>query len=135
MSTTGLDFRTSGEIFRKDNRLVLARNRHLASIIGGRLQWQSGNDLVAGQMIALNTSTNVYTSYNPSGASGTGVAVGVLFHDVPAPLATGTSDLVQVILKGEVYKDALVGYDSGAATDLGAREVYDQATGKTIVLF
>lgn len=128
---SGLDARTSGEIFRSDKKLVLAANRHQAAIFGVRMAYKSGG-YVAGTVVARNTVSTYYEAYNDAGSSGLNTAAGVLFHDVEPAL--GDTEVAQVIFKGQVYTANLVGMDANGIVDLKAREVID-ASGVSILMF
>lgn len=120
------------EVFRKDHRLILARNRQLASFVPIVLEYDAAG-YYAGQTIARNTTSELWTKYVPAGSSGTDTAVGILFQDVldmPAS-AVGGGDL---IVRGEVYQDNCLDLDADAITDLGGRSVVS-ATGSTILIF
>ena len=120
------------EVFRKDHRFILARNRQLASFVPIVLEYDAAG-YYAGQTIARNTTSELWTKYVPAGSSGTDTAVGILFQDVldmPAS-AVGGGDL---IVRGEVYQDNCLDLDNDAITDLGGRSVVS-ATGSTILIF
>jgi len=129
---SGLDFVTSGQVFRKDNRMIIAMNRHHATIIGARVQYDAAG-YTAGQVMARNSVSGLHTKYVTAGSSGTDVAVGVLFQDV-LDMPAGATDLGQVIVKGEVFEDLCIDLDSAAKVDLGARSVIN-GSGTTILMF
>lgn len=120
------------EVFRKDHRLILARNRQLASLVPIVLEYDAAG-YYAGQTIARNTTSELWTKYVAAGSSGTDTAVGILFQDVlDMPASTvGGGDL---IVRGEVYQDNCLDLDADAITDLGGRSVVS-ATGSTILIF
>jgi len=122
----------STEVFRKDHRVILARNRKYASLVPIVLEYDA-TGYYAGQVIARNTTSELWTKYVAAGSSGTDTAVGILFNDVldmPAS-AVGGGDL---IVRGEVYQDNCLDLDSDAITDLGGRSVVS-GTGSTILIF
>jgi len=129
---SGIDFVTSGQIFRKDNRMVIAMNRHQASIMGVRMAYEA-NGYIAGQVLARNSVSGLHCKYATAGSSGTDAAVGVLFNDVSDMPASGT-DLGQMIVKGQLFEDLLIDLDSAAKVDLGARSVIN-GSGVTILMF
>jgi hypothetical protein len=129
---SGLDFVTSGQVFRKDNRMIIAMNRHHATIIGARLEYDALG-YTAGQTIARNSVSGLHTKYATGGSSGTDTAVGILFQDV-LDMPAGATDLGQVIVKGEVFEDLCIDLDAGAKVDLGARSVIN-GSGTTILMF
>lgn len=128
----GLDASTSGEIFRRDFKPIIAQNRHLASIIGARVQYDSLG-YSAGQVMARNSTSGLYTKYSNGGASGTGTAVGVLFADVK-DMATNQPDIGQIIVSGQLLEANIVGLDSTVRTNLGSRSVIN-GNGTTIFIF
>lgn len=130
-STTDLDAVSSTEIFRKDAPIILACNRHHATLLPVRLAFDAANYL-AGQVIALNTVSGLYVKYASGGASGTGTAAAILFED--ASPASGDTDLARGIFEGIVFQGKLTGLDAGAITNLGARSVTD-STGVQILIF
>lgn len=129
---SGLDFVTNGQVFRKDHRMVLAMNRHQATIIGVRVAYDAAG-YKAGQLMARNSTSGLYQKYNDAGSSGTDTAVGVLFNDVLDMPASGT-DMGQLIVRGQVFEAACIGLDANAKTDLKARTVVD-GSGVSILMF
>lgn len=121
---SSIDSRFAGEIFRKDQPIIIAQDRQLASIIGARLAYNaSGYD--AGTVVARNTVSGLFEKYNNAGASGLDTAAGVLFEEHQVEdfeSATGTTT-ARVIVAGVVFKSKLVGLDSAAETDLAARTI------------
>jgi len=130
--SSGLDFVTSGQVFRKDHRMVLAMNRHQAAIIGVRLAYEALG-YTAGQLLARNSVSGLHTKYATSGSSGTDTAVGVLFNDVQ-DMAASTTDMGQMIVKGQLFESMVIGLDAPAKVDLGSRSVID-GSGTTILMF
>lgn len=129
--TTDLDAKSSGQIFRKDNPMILATNRHHATMLPVRLSYDV-DGYKAGQVLARNSVSGLYAKYDSGGASGLDTAKCILFEDA-AP-ESGSTDLARGVFRGEVYQDLLLDLDSGAITDLGARSVVS-ATGSTILIF
>lgn len=123
----GLDAQFSGEAFRKNHPMIIASNRHLASIQSVRLA--EGNYL-AGQVISYDSADGLYKKY--SEVSGTKTADAVLFTDVQS--ASGTTSLERGIFSGEVYEDLLIDLNAQAKTDLGAKTIVN-AEGLTILKF
>lgn len=130
--TSGLNFVTDGEIFRKNYYAIFANNRHLATLIPVVLSYDSAG-YKPGQTIARNTTSGLWQKYNPSGASGTDTCVGVLLNEV-SDMPANSKDVGQLIVKGNLFEAAVIGLDSAAKTDLGARSVVS-ATGDTILMF
>lgn len=129
--TSSKDAAVSTEIFRKDQPLILACNRHQALIRPVRLAYVSGG-YPAGQVLARNTVTGFFEKYNDAGASGLNTAAAVLL-DACEP-ASGDTELTTAIFKGHVYESKLTGLDANAKTDLGARSITD-ASGVAILSF
>jgi hypothetical protein len=132
MSETGLDFSTKQEIFRHNSPTLIARNRHLASLMGVRVAYDAAG-YAAGVLLARNSTSGLYQKYSDVGASGTDVAVGICYGDVPADAASGT-DVAQMLVKGEVYEAKLSGLDAAAKVDLKSRSIVD-GFGNTILIF
>ena len=133
MSSTDANF--NGQIFRKDNPMILASRRELASIKPIKLAYDAAG-YVAGQVLAFNTSTNMHCKYVNSGSNGTGTAVGILFFDVDVSDFSSSADfkIERGIVGGEVFYSLLTGIDSTAITNLGARRI-KTATGNDILKF
>ena len=120
---SGLNFVTDGEVFRKDNRLILAINRHQAAIVPVQLKYEAGG-YYAGQVLARNTTSGVHCKYASGGSSGTDTAVGVLFNDV-LDMTASVDDVGQMIAKGNVFYANCIDVDADAVTDLKGRVVVD----------
>jgi hypothetical protein len=120
MTTAGLDVSIKTEISRQDQTAIIAMNRHQCSIHGIRLAYKAGGYL-AGTVLARNSVTGYHQAYANGGASGTGTAVGVLLNNVTP--ASGGTEAAQMLGTGFVYKDKLIGLDSGAETNLQARTI------------
>jgi hypothetical protein len=120
-----LDAKVNNEIFRKDHPIIIAMNRHLATIIPVRLAYDSDGYL-AGLVLGKVTSTGEHQAYDDGNSpAGVGVALGVLMEDVPVesfPSATGSA-LARMVVGGELFKAKLTGLDANAITDLGARTI------------
>ena len=129
---TTLDFVTSGEIFRKDNRIVIAQNRHQAAIVPVKLAYLS-DGYVAGQCLSLNSTSGLWNKYVANGSSGTDTCVGVLLNDV-LNMSTGVAEVGQMIAKGQVFASLCVDLDADAVVDLKGRSVVD-AIGNTILMY
>jgi hypothetical protein len=119
-----LDAKVDTEIFRKDHPIILASNRHLATIYGVRLAYDASG-YKAGTVLGRNSVDGTYAAYSNSASSGLDTAASILFEDVPAelfPATTGTA-VARGIMGGEVFKAKLTGLDASAITDLGARTI------------
>ncbi len=114
----------NGEVFRKDQSLVISSNRQLASILGIILDYDA-DGYEAGTVLGKNTVTGNYAKYDDSGASGLNTAVGILFDEVSVQDFPSSGETVScaAIFGGEVYEDNLVGLDAAAKTDLKARSI------------
>lgn len=112
------------QIFRKDWPQLLATNAHLATFLGVRLAYNSSGYLV-GQCLALNTSTGLFQNYASGGPNGTGTAAGFLYASVDVSefqSTTGTA-VERMVAGGELVNSLLIGNDSTADTQLGARRI------------
>lgn len=132
MADTHLDAKVNTEIFRKDHPIILAANRHLASIKSVRMVYASATGYLAGTVIARNTVNGLYYAYNDAGSSGTEVASAILFEEVTPE--SGDTMLARGIFGGEVFQAKCVGLDANAITDLKARSITD-ALGTQILKF
>lgn len=129
------DAKINNELFRKDHPMILATNRHLATILPVRLAYDAGG-YKAGQVLGRVTASGNYADYNDAGSGGVETAAAILFEDVPVelfPSASGTA-LARGIFGGEVFESKLTGLDANGKVDLGARSIVD-ATGTTILKF
>lgn len=129
-----LDAEFSPQIFRKDFPMILATNRHLATLLPVRLAYDSAGYL-AGQCLARRTD-GLFVKYANGGASGTGTAAGFLFAPVDVsefPSTTGTA-VERGVFTGQLFSSLLIGNDSAADTTLSARKITD-ATGVVIYSF
>jgi hypothetical protein len=129
------DARVETEIFRKDQAIIIAKNRHLASIGSVRLAYNAAG-YEAGRLVARNTTSGLYEKYDDGAGSGLNTAASILFEDVPVGqfASTGDTQLTRGIFAGEVFKSKLVGLDSAAIVDLGGRS-YTEADGIEILKF
>lgn len=134
MSKSAIDANIQNQIFRNDFAQVIASGRASAKIHPIRLKVLSSEDYPAGQVLALNTSTGLYEKF--STASGSYDAACVLMTKVSEDEQSATGGaLARGIFGGcDLYKDALTDYDSGAASDLNAREI-TIAGGTDLVVF
>lgn len=128
----GLGLKISNEIFRKDQPQIFARNRQLAKIMPVMLAFQSAG-YKAGVVLARNSVSGLYDKYDDAAASGLGVAVGVLLHDV-SDAPSGGVEAAQCCVGGELYESLLTGLDANGKTDLKSRSVID-ARGDTVLMF
>jgi hypothetical protein len=120
------------EVFRKDFPLVIARNRHLASIVPVVLA-NVALGYAAGTVLGRNSVSGEYMPYDDSGASGEDTAVGVLFNTVDA-MSAGTVAGGQMIVRGELFEANLTGLDANGKVDLKSRSVVS-GSGDTILIF
>lgn len=129
-----LNAKVNNEIVRRDFPIILALNKHLATVLPVVLKHDSEDGYVAGQVLVRNTSTGYFEKY--SAASGTYDAAAILMDNVYAEEFSGTTGLCvsRGIFGGEVFKAKLTDLDSGAITDLGAKTIID-ATGVEILKF
>lgn len=78
--------------------------------------------LVGGTIMSKFTdgglSHRKYAAYDNAGTDGTQTAVGILYYRVDP---TTGDELGSLMVRGDVRSGSLVGFDSGAATDLAGR--------------
>lgn len=128
--STNLDLVSSTEIFRKNHPIIIAMNRHLSTIRPMRVEFLSGG-YSAGQVMAKRTSSGLFGKYdNAATGDGLDTAVCVLMEDVQ-DMVSGSgasgSDLARGIYGGIVFTDKLIGLDSAARVDLGAKNLLDSS--------
>ncbi len=129
-----LDAKVNNQIFRKDHPIIIAKNRHLASIIAARLAHDT-DGYQAGQVIARDDGDGLF--YKWSAVSGGSYdTVSVLMEEVVGDAFTGTTGncLARTIVGGEVFYDKLIEIDAQAITDMKAKIVYD-ATAEAILKY
>jgi hypothetical protein len=92
----------------------------------------SGEDLVAGQVLALNSGSGKYEAYDNDGTSTTNAAAAILFDAADA--TDGDVEAVAIVRDAEVHGDEIV---FAASEDTGDREAAfaDLATKGIIVRF
>ena len=137
MPDTGPNFNSS--ITRFDEPNIIARNRHLASLLPIALAPTSGGtDYAAGTVLAYNTSTNLYGPYGGSGGTnGTNIAACILEQPILNLYFQGAASgsvYTSAIFKGEVWSNKLTYLDANAITNLNGRQVTD-AFGSVTLLF
>lgn len=74
--------------------------------------------LQQGQLMAFNTSTNKWVAHAHGGSNGTGTPLAVLSERLEI---SAVDQMVPLVWQGPLKKSALVGYDSDAKTDFGAK--------------
>ncbi len=117
-----LDTKVNNEIFRRDNKVILAMNRQLAKIGPVRLKFDNTNGYLAGQAVARNTSTGFWEKFSAiSGSSPDSHCI--LFEDVAAEEFLGTTGtaLARGIFGGDIYQDKCTNLDSTMKSALGGR--------------
>lgn len=130
-----LDAKVNNQLRRNDFAIIIALNRHLATLLPVRLT-NDTTDIKAGTVLGRITASGLYKRYNDSNSDGSEVAACVLMDDAlqeDYPSATGTC-LSRGIFTGEVFQDKLVGFDAAAKVDLGGRTIID-ASGVNILKF
>ncbi len=131
------DAKVNNSIFRKNQAIIIASNRHLASILPVRLIYDAAG-YVAGVVLAYNSTGNYYQKYVDGSASGVGTAACILFEDhgtddFDTTNATETT-MARGIFGGEVFYAKLTGIDAAGIVDLKARSITD-ATGTVTLKF
>lgn len=122
-----IDANVNNEIFRKDSKVIIALNRHLAKLTPVRLK-NDTNGYVAGQCVARNTSTGYWEKF--SGISGSSPdSHCILFEDVDGSEFLGTTGtgLARGIVAGDVYQDKCTELDSTFKTALKGRLIVNNA--------
>lgn len=129
------DAKTSQQIFRKDNPIILACNRHQAMLLPIRLAYNASG-YKTGRVLARNSTSGFYQNYDDLAASGLNTAKAILFEDVPVEQFADSSDtqLARGIFGGKVFEDKLLGLDANGKVDLLSRSIVD-ATGAQILTF
>lgn len=130
--TNGLDAFTSGQVFRKDMRMILAMNRHQAALVPVRLTY-AALGYKAGTVLARNSTSLQYEAYDDNASSGLDTAVGILFNDC-LDMNTDQPGIGQMLISGQVFQAALIGIDDNAIVDLKGRSITD-ARGSQILIF
>lgn len=124
----------NSSIFRKDNPIILACRRDLASFMGVRLVY-SAYDYMPGQALVRVTSTGLFDRWS-NASGGTYDSPCVLFEQVTNPqqqansagaTLTGVSGstLARAIMGGLVYTANLIDADAGFKTALKSIDRYD----------
>lgn len=123
------------EVFRKNHKMIIAQNRHLATIGPVRLV-HSSTGYLAGQVLARDPADGLFKNYDDAGASGVATASCVLLEDVDSTEMSGSTGtaVARAVFGGELYEDKLVGLDANAKTDLKARTIVD-ALGINVLKF
>lgn len=125
-------------IFRKDFPMPIATNRSSAVLLPVQLRYNAAG-VIAGTVLARNTTDGLYETYVNGGASGTGTAACVLFEshapeDFTAAAASGNTLAVGIFGGCTVFKASCPNMDATAETSLGAKEIID-SNGVTLVKF
>lgn len=130
-STMNPEFKN--QIFRIDQPLILACDRHLAVILPVALRYQSAG-VLAGTVVARNTTDGVYDPYSSGGSSGLNAAAGITMRNEAT--VSGDTVFTPVIFKGIVYYNNLIGVDATAigSTGLNGRKITD-GTGDVLLMF
>lgn len=123
---SSIDAKFNSEIFRKNQPMIIAQDRHLAVLDPVRLAYNASG-YKAGTVLGRNTNSGYYEAYNNSASSGLDTARCVLFEEHPVEdfeSSTGTVAAVG-IFGGILYKDNLTGLDANGETDLSAKTIID----------
>ena len=128
----------SGSVFRKDFPMPIATNRASAKLLPVMLRYNSAG-VIAGTVLARNTTDGLYDTYVNGGPSGTGTASCVLFEshaaeDFSTPTTSGNTGAVGIFGGCTLFKTACPNIDSTAETSMGMKEVID-ASGVTLLSF
>lgn len=129
------DINFNPEIFRKDYPMVIAKNRHLASIGAVRLAYDA-DGYPAGTVLARNSVSGLYQAYDDGGSSGLNTAKCVMLDEfsVSEFEDTDATALARGIFGGELFYSKLIGIDANGITDLGGKR-YIEADGVEVFKF
>lgn len=116
-------------VFRKDFPMPIATNRSSAVMLPVQLRYNSAG-VVAGTVLARNTTDGLYDTYVNSGASGTGTAACVLFEshaaeDFTSTATSGNCTAVGIFGGCTLFKASCPNIDATSETSLGMRELTD----------
>lgn len=126
------DAKFNGQIFRKDNPLILAMRRDLASFVGVRVVYDSSG-YMPGQVIVRKPSDGLFYKYSAASGGSFDSAM-VLFdqatNDDQIAAGDGLSGvsgatLLRGLAAAYVYTANLIDYSAGAKTALGAKDMVD----------
>lgn len=136
MGAIGANF--NGNIFSKNNPMIIATNRQSAILNPVRLRYHASG-YAAGTVLARNTTDGLFEKYDDGASSGLNTASCVLFEEHPTgdfdgTGATGSCMAVGIFGGCTLYENKLIGLDANAKTDLGAKSIID-ATGVTTLKF
>jgi len=128
----------NGNIFSKDNPIIIATNRASAILNPVRLRYNASG-YPAGTVLARNTTDGLFERYNDGASSGLNTASCILFEQHPiedfdGSGATGSCMAVGIFGGCTVFEAKLLGLDANGKTDLGGKSIID-ATGVTTLKF
>jgi hypothetical protein len=138
-----LDASVNNQLTRNDFAIIIALNRHLATLLPVRLKNISPSDYLAGTVLGRASSgadSGLYKAYASGNTDGSQVAAAILFEDVRAtdvtnPQGTGTgTSVARGIFGGEVFQDKLIGFDANAKSNLNGTTIVD-ASGVNVLKF
>lgn len=128
-----LDAKFSGQIFRKDNPIILATRRDQAVFMGVRVAYDS-NGYMPGQALARETSSGLFKKWSAV-SGGTYDSPCVLFDQCTDSdqlannhgILTGVSgsSLLRGLTKAIVYTGNLIDADAGFKTALKSTDYFD----------
>ena len=109
---------------RENFKNIIAKRSDLAVFGGGRLAPSTyGTNLYAGTVLGFASSggdAGFYKPYAVGNTDGSQVAVAVL-SDYASVDAAGAGSEIVFVTSGILFKDLLIGLDSGAITNLGGK--------------
>jgi hypothetical protein len=103
---------------RANFKQIIAKRPDLVRFLGGRLKPNVSYN--AGQVLGLAATggdAGFYKAYASGNTDGSQVAVGVLGENAGSD-STGYGSEAQIIVGGTLFKDKLIGLDSGAITNM-----------------
>lgn len=115
-----------GSDARANFKQIIAKRSDTCKFAGGRIKYATSGlvtynaGLVLG-FAATGGDAGLYKAYNSGNTDGSQVAVGVLAEDAITDTLGNGSEISVIRGKGiTLFKDLLIGLDSGAITNLGA---------------
>lgn len=138
------DAQFRSEVLRYDDAQIVATKRELALFLGVRLAYDA-DGYKAGHVLAKNSTSGLFSKYDPNGASGTDTAKCVLEKAVPVGAFDTTTHAVSnsvlthalfggVLFYGKLLDDDDADLDDNGVTDLGAKKIVD-VSGVTLLKF
>lgn len=121
------------QVFRQDQALIIACDRHLAVILPIGLRYAAAG-IVAGTVMARNTTDGLYDAYSSAGSSGLNAAACITLRNEAT--TSGQVTYTPAIFKGIVFYNNLTGVDATAygSSGLAGRKITD-GQGSVLLMF